>query len=106
MFSWRRRPAQQPNDAALNSYMDRLLVVEKALKVALDDIEDLDMKFQKMRGLIYAKKLHKTGVEGAEDPAEPTSAGLDTSKMTRDQLKRHLTSSGRFFPGKPPVHTE
>ena len=71
MFSWRRRPARQPNDAALNSYMDRLLVVEKALKVALDDIEDLDMKFQKMRGLIYAKSSTKPETKAQKIPPNP-----------------------------------
>lgn len=85
-------------------HLQRLEAVEKALKRLIDDVEELDDKYTRIRGLVYARKLHK-------DPQPEQTNGdaheeKDTSKMTRMELKQYLARSGRFLPGKPPKHSE
>lgn len=75
----------------------------RRVKDLSDDLEKLQDQFTRLRGLVYARKLHKPGAmveqEGDQAPANPTA------NMSRDELRRHLGLTGRFVPGKPPVHT-
>lgn len=85
--------------------LDRLAELEKVLKRLCDDVEEIDQKYTSLRGMVYAKKLHKQPPE--DDPGEQTTAAeRDTSKMTRAELKAYLTRSGRFIPGHPAKHQE
>lgn len=62
-------------------------------------VEELDDKFMRMRGLIYARKLHKP-------PEDEQTKDAEEKPLSREELRRQLTKSGRFIPGKPPVHIE
>jgi len=84
--------------------LNRLDMIEKTLKRLLDDVEELDDKYTRLRGLVYARKLHKDPAPAAEQTNG--DAGEDTSKMSRMELKRYLARSGRFVPGKPTSHQE
>jgi len=83
--------------------LNRLDMIEKTLKRLLDDVEELDDKYTRLRGLVYARKLHKDPAPEQEQPSAETE---DTSKMSRLELKRYLARSGRFVPGKPTSHQE
>lgn len=105
---WPFKPPKQPIDALAAELLDRLTHVEKVAKRLCDDVDELDNRYTKMRGLIYAKKLHKQPL-AEEEPGEQTTAPQqtsDTSKMSRAELKAYLTRSGRFMPGLPPKHQE
>lgn len=105
---FRRRNDESERIAVLESQMERIgaqiEAAEKALKRVLDDVEELDDKYTRLRGLVYARKLHKNPVE--EPNGEDHGEQVDTSKMTRMELKRYLARSGRFLPGKPTNHQE
>jgi len=63
----------------------------------------LDDKYTRMRGLIYAKKMHRAPegeANGETDLVTPPKP------VSREELRRQLVTSGRFMPGKPPVHIE
>lgn len=86
---------------------DRIAKLEQVVKRLCDDVDAIDDKLTKVRGLIYAKKIHKTGLQERDDgqtDIEDVAPPTDTSKMNRAELKRWLTQSGRFTPGKPPQH--
>lgn len=83
------------------AHVERLERVEKALRSLLDDVEELDDKYTRLRGLVYARKLHKEPKEIEDAPTEGAPG-----KMTRQELKAYLTRSGRFTPGKPTIHNE
>lgn len=67
----------------------------RELRKVKEDIEELQTKLQKLRGVVYAAKRYAA----AEEEEEPTPR-----QMTRDELKRSLVTSGRFVPGKPAKH--
>lgn len=105
---WPFKRPTQPLDALATELLDRLTHVEKVAKRLCDDVEELDQRYTKMRGLIYAKKLHKAPTQ-EEEPGEqttPLQTTIDTSRMSRAELKAYLTRSGRFIPGQPPKHQE
>lgn len=92
------------DDAAL-ALVDRVAALEKVTRRLCDDVEELDQRYTKLRGLVYAKKLHKAPAE--EEPAvDEPSQQKSIEQMTRAELKAHLTRSGRFLPGQPPKHSE
>lgn len=76
-----------------------LHVCMRRLKELQEAVQELDDKYTRMRGLIYARKLHKSEPEAGEQTTE-------AKPMSRDELRRQLTATGRFIPGKPPVHTD
>lgn len=82
--------------------------IGKSLQSAMELLEELEDKHQRLRGVVYGRKLHKEPLaEGTEEPQErPSAAPKETSRMTREELKRHLALSGRFIPGRPPIHTQ
>jgi len=84
--------------------LDRIERLERGLRRLIDDVDSIDGQLVKVKGLIYAKKIHKTGLQATEEPSE-TSAP-DTRAMNRQELKAYLTRSGRFTPGKPTQHSE
>lgn len=59
-----------------------------------EDVDTLASRHERLRGRVYGAGLHKP--PEAETPAAPS----------RDELKRRLVSTGRFVPGKPPIHSE
>lgn len=75
--------------------MERDLV--KMVQQLSDSLTELEDKHERLRGKVYAHKMHKQN-----PPDEPESP----RPVTRDELKRSLARSGRFFPGRPPVHNE
>lgn len=95
-------------DGIATELLDRIAHVEKVAKRLCDDVEELDQRYTRMRGLIYAKKLHKAPTQEDEsgDETSPPQQTTDTSKMSRAELKAYLTRSGRFIPGQPPKHQE
>jgi hypothetical protein len=95
-------------DALATELLDRLSAVEKVAKRLCDDVEELDQNYSRLRGMVYAKKLHKQTPEGGGEREQTTDGQqvVDTSKMSRAELKAHLTRSGRFIPGQPPKHQE
>lgn len=97
MGLWRRRPDYET--------LDRIERLERGLRLLIDNVDSIDGQLIKVKGLIYAKKIHKTGLPGGtEEPQETTSP--DTRAMSRQELKAYLTRSGRFTPGKPTQHSE
>lgn len=67
-----------------------------------DDHDALQAQHVKLRGRVYA-------IWGKGEPEEAgvtDSPTKDTSKMSREELKRYLASSGRFIPGRPAQHSE
>lgn len=97
MSFWRRRPDYET--------LDRIERLERGLRLLIDNVDSIDGQLVKVKGLIYAKKIHKTGLPGATEEAQDGQS-VDTRAMTRQELKAYLTRSGRFQPGKPPVHSE
>lgn len=79
------------------------------LRATVTDLESqvasLRAQHLKLRGRVYA-------LWGAEQdsPAAPAADGSPKSTIespkTRDELRASLVKSGRFIPGKPPVHQE
>lgn len=79
------------SDDKLNERMHR---AERLIDELRLDLGDLAEKHLKLRGKIYALKMHK-----------PEEAAADVPRaMTRDELRRSLATSGRFIPGKAPKH--
>lgn len=72
---------------------ERMRRNEKQMDELRQDLRDLGEKHLKLRGKIYALKLHKPDLEDV-----PTA-------LTRDDLRKQLAQSGRFVPGKPVSHT-
>lgn len=73
---------------------ETLRTVLKRVAAAEEALDELSAAHLRLRGRVYAVGLHKGGVE--EKPAE----------MSREELRRHVTQTGRFTPGKPPIHRE
>lgn len=82
---------------------ERVATIQSVLKRLVDDVDALEERYTSLRGLVYAKKLHKQ--TPAEDPGESTPE-TDTSKMSKAELKAFLTRTGRMVPGKPTQHQE
>lgn len=100
-----KRNDESARIAKLEAHMERIgaqiEAAEKALKRLIDDVEEMDDKYTRLRGLVYARKLHKEPKESDESAPDPS-----TGKMTRQELKAYLTRSGRFTPGKPTIHND
>lgn len=82
------------DDAARDAIADLQLQVRR-LKA---DVETLQEQHLKLRGTVYAAKRYAK--------AEAEEDARDTSRMSREELKRHLVGSGVFVPGKPTVHSK
>lgn len=76
---------------------ERFATIEKLLQKHAEALAELDDKHVRLRGKVYAHKLHKP--EGDDEKVLPT-----VDQMTRDELRRSLTQSGRFIPGRPVSH--
>lgn len=90
---------EPPSDESLKKALrDAVLRIE-----SLEDrIDALSAQHLKLRGRVYA-------IWGREDKAasEPNQKNLNgEEKLSREELRRKLTSSGRFVPGRPPIHQE
>lgn len=70
----------------------------KVLQTQADALAELQDKHVRLRGKVYAHKLHKP-----EEETTP-SEGKPVDQMTREELRRSLVRSGRFMPGKPVSH--
>lgn len=80
--------------------------ITREVKELRDDVDAHHAQHVKLRGRVYA-----IWGKGEPEPdgatASPTSGKQpDTAKMSRDELKRFLASSGRFIPGRPAQHSE
>lgn len=80
---------------------ERLDRLEKAVARVLDDLGELEDKHERLRGKVYAHKLHKPTEEAQDSRSES-----DPAKMSRAELKAWATRSGRITPGRPAHHTE
>lgn len=77
--------------------------LERSVDQLREDHEALKGQHASLRGRVYAL----WGKEPADPAATSTAATRSpTSPQSRDELRRQLVSSGRFVPGKPPVHQE
>lgn len=95
MWFLRRR---QP-DSALRGLIAQL---ERSVDQLREDHEALKGQHASLRGRVYA-------LWGKEPPVATTTATTPLQPSTlpiqsRDQLRAQLVSTGRFVPGKPPVH--
>jgi len=96
---WRRRPEESLKPRVTQLEDDQAALMRRVRDLQ-DLIEELDSAHRRLRGVIYARKLHKP-------PADETPVpSANPATMTREELKRHLTLSNRFTPGRPPVHNE
>lgn len=71
----------------------------------------LEEQFRSLRGYVYAKKgIVGPPGEGPSGEISPPRSGVAAPQaaapMSRDELRRSLVTTGRFVPGKPPVHGE
>lgn len=80
------------NDVLVAALEERIKRLERQQDELNQDIKDLGEKHLKLRGKIYALKMHKP--EAEEVPRT----------LTRDDLRRSLVANGRFTPGKPVKH--
>lgn len=76
---------------------ERVATLEKLLQKHADAIAELEDKHGRLRGKVYAHKMHKP-------PEEEGDAPRSVDQMTRDELRRSLTQSGRFIPGRAVSH--
>ena len=81
---------------------EKLAELKRRLGALEDALEDLHAKHARLRGTVYAYRLHKP--EGEEDA--PRERPKKPREMSREELKRTLFHSGRFQPGKPAVHND
>jgi len=86
----------------LEQLADDWTQLARALRALSERMDTLEDKFSSLRGLVYAKKLHR---EAKDEPPEPLN-GSPPPTMSRADLKAWLTRTGRFVPGKPAVHNE
>lgn len=86
---WKKRPAPDAPELVA-----RIETIEKLLQKVADELAELQDRHARLRGKVYAHKMHK--------PDEETPQRVD--QMTRDELRRSLTKSGRFVPGRPVSH--
>lgn len=98
MWPFRRKNVAVPLDQ-----QDAILALTKeiaALRASQADLQDefhaLDHRYDKLRARFYNTQRGKPDEDAPPAP----------ERMTRDQLKRHMAASGRFIPGKAPVHTD
>lgn len=94
---WPFRSLANVNPNTVAALATRVETLEKATKVLMDDLSTLEDKHVRLRGKVYAHKLHRPDDDDAETPKP-------VDKMTRDELRRHLLASGRFMPGRPAKH--
>lgn len=83
---------------------ERLEALERVCRRLCDDVDAIDDQLRKVKGLVYAKKIHKTGIQ--DDAEAPGEANGSTAHMSRQELKAWLARTGRFVPGKPVNHQE
>lgn len=76
---------------------DALSNQARLLKVLTDDSERMDALLAKLRGMVYAHKMHKA--KDSEDQAE-------IAPEARKESKAELLRRAGFFPGRPMVHSE
>lgn len=67
----------------------------RELRKLQEDIEELRISIQKLRGVVYAAKRYAKAEAEEEESSKP---------MTRDELKASLVRSGTFVPGRPAIH--
>lgn len=67
-------------------------------------VEETQAQLKKLRGQFFAERKGARDDPG-DDPVR-TQLRAEGQQMSREQLKRSLVQSGRFIPGKPPVHGE
>lgn len=97
---WFRKRESEIKPALFDELVDDQVKLLRRVKDLTDDLAKLEDQYKRLRGLVYARKLHKPDAD--DETAAPAN---DTAKMSRDELRRHLGLTGRFTPGKPPVHT-
>jgi len=75
------------------------------------EVEKLRAGHQSLRGFVYSRtrKHEETSSEGtlpdeSSAPAAPTTGGKLPAHLSREELRRALTQTGRFVPGKAPRH--
>lgn len=89
---WFRRKSPTPEQIT-NADVMKLVI---KLQERCDDIE---LAHKRLRGKVYARwgKDPEQGDHPVEVPPE---------QLSREELKRRLTSTGRFVPGRPAQHSE
>lgn len=75
-------------------------------------LDTMEGSFASLRGYVYRTAAIQRPGEGAEpaNAPSPSPGGGPTApfpeKLSRDELRARLVSSGTFVPGKPPRHTQ
>lgn len=69
-------------------------LIQRDIQDLREAIESLHAKHLKLRGTVYAHKMHKADL------------GDSPRTMTKDDLRRSLVKKGRFVPGRPAVHDD
>lgn len=86
------------------------------MSVLENEFDKLHGQYKSMRGYVYAKRgqveipPEASGTANAPSATAGASTALPApeppQRLTRDELRRSLTQTGRFMPGKPPNHRE
>jgi len=108
---WSRKRAL----ASDQQVVDLLRELQLRLGKAEGELASLTDRFLSLRGFVYSKlrkgedgeKSDAPGVDSSGSaPKTPsvTNGDLFSGPMTKDEMRARLVHSGRFIPGRPPVH--
>lgn len=98
---WFRPAVARMSDEELAGVLAR---VTRELGELRELFETLEMQHVKLRGRVYAK--WKFDAEDPEQAGPTTKRGVGAQLNSKDDIRRAMTATGRFTPGKPPVHSE
>jgi|GEM_PF-3847353 len=88
----------------------RVLQLERQLSEHDENLQSLQAQHVKLRGRVYAlwgaEKSSETSTAAPDAGGAPTSSGAPAlpESLSRQELRRRLTQTGRFVPGKAPIH--
>jgi len=80
----------------------------RAIELLRADLEALKAQHLSLRGRVYAlwgRESDSPTAPAADGSPKSATATAVGHPKTRDELRAQLVESGRFVPGKPPVHT-
>ena len=92
-----KKSVDKSMEARLRALEDSVGNQARLLKVVAEDTERHDGLLYKLRGMVYAHKMHKA--KDSEDQAEVASE-------SRKESKAELLRRAGFYPGRPMVHSE
>lgn len=96
-------PFNKPASTEVVTLLQSVAKLRQRVDVLEEDHEALKAQHLSLRGRVYALWGKEPAAAPANQPAEPVSGGL-AGNLSKAELRKQLTTSGRFIPGKPPVH--